>query len=331
MTETAADPSYLSPAQVDLLLRPVNRKRVTRRNDNGQAHMEGYDIRAELTRVFGFGRWSAEVVDQTLIREAQVKLSTGGNGWNVVYRTRMRLTVKAPDGTPLSVQEATHIGENSHPSFGESHGNAVTNSETYALRRCAINFGDQFGLSLYNKGSLEPVVRWTLVRPQADKPADTDDVPDVNPEQEDGGGAEIPDEGIPYADMRGWRKRTGAADSSAALAGIRTDMEKLRDGGELNPADVARIAGMLDARAAEIDSESRQPDPDGPGDAAQPDWAESFKARLAAAGADCMRPMKVEVLRAVSSNVITPPAGTELIALVKQRATALEGATNDDA
>ena len=42
----------------------------------------------------------------------------------MVYRTRVRLTVCAPDGTPLSVQDGTHVGESTHPVYGEAHGNA---------------------------------------------------------------------------------------------------------------------------------------------------------------------------------------------------------------
>ena len=66
----------------------------------------------------------------------------------------------------VTFHDGSHVGESTHPVFGEAHGNALTNSETYALRRAAINLGDQFGLSLYNKGSLEAIVRWTLVRPE---------------------------------------------------------------------------------------------------------------------------------------------------------------------
>lgn len=315
--------SYFSEQQVLCLLKPIHPNRVTQRNDNGMSHVEGYDIRAELNRVFGFGRWDAEVVDQVLLREAQVKMSTGGQGWNVVYRTRVRLTVKAPDGTPLSIQEATHVGENTHPSFGESHGNAVTNSETYALRRCAINFGDQFGLSLYNKGSLQATVRWTLVRPEAGD-VDTDDVPEVNAEQDTGGSSPV----APPEDLSGWETRIGAATDTEALGVIRDDARRMRSDDELADDDAARVTGMIDARAAELDRAGRNPEP---GAATDGEWVTRFKARIPGAGPDHIRPMKVEVMRAVSSKVIAPDAGTELLALLKERATAPEGATNDAA
>lgn len=176
----AAENSYLAPEQVALLLKPIHPQRVLQLK--GMSYVEGYDIRAELNRVFGFARWSEEIQDQHLICETEVKTNAGKPAWNVVYYSRVALTVNAPDGTPLARYEGAHAGENTHPVRGEAHAIALTASQTYALRRCAINLGDQFGLGLYNKGSLEPIVRWTLV---GSAPADTDDVAKVEAEEAD--------------------------------------------------------------------------------------------------------------------------------------------------
>ena len=174
--------TYFTDEQISLLLKPIHPNRVS--NLRGLSYVEGHDIRAELTRVFGFGRWSEETIDQQLICETETKTKSGGNAWYVVYRTRVRLYICAPDGSPICNYDGAHVGESTHPVRGEAHGNALTNSQTYALRRCAINLGDQFGLSLYNKGSQEALVRWTLVRPET-IPADTDDVPVITPESSD--------------------------------------------------------------------------------------------------------------------------------------------------
>jgi len=171
--------SYFTDQQIELLLKPIHPNRVS--SLRGLSYVEGHDIRAELTRVFGFGRWSEETLDQQLICENETTTSKGGKAWYVVYRTRVRLYVCAPDGSPVCNYDGAHVGESTHPVRGEAHGNALTNSQTYALRRCAINLGDQFGLSLYNKGSQDAIVRWTLVRPESIA-ADTDDVPVIAPE-----------------------------------------------------------------------------------------------------------------------------------------------------
>jgi recombination DNA repair RAD52 pathway protein len=168
---------YLTSDQVALLLKPIHPQRV--RKTQGMSHVEGYDIRAELNRVFGFCRWSEGILHQSLVCEFETKTNAGRDAWCVVYNTRVRLSIFAPDGNFLTSYDGSHVGESTHPSRGEAHGNAITNSATYALRRAAINLGDQFGLGLYNKGSLEPVVRWTLV---GSEPADTDDVAQVEAE-----------------------------------------------------------------------------------------------------------------------------------------------------
>ena len=175
--------TYFTEDQVQLLLARIHPNRVFQRD--GNSYVAGCDIRAELTRIFGFGRWSSEVLDQALLSEKEVKTKKGADAWYVLYRSRIRLTVHAPDGTLVAFHDGSHVGASTHPDFGEAHGNALTNSETYALRRAAINLGDQFGLSLYNKGSLDAIVRWTLVRPEAGDEAsttDTDDVPQVSAE-----------------------------------------------------------------------------------------------------------------------------------------------------
>lgn len=178
--------TYFTDDQITLLLKPIHPNRVLQLK--GMSYVEGHDIRAELNRVFGFGRWSEETMDQQLVCETETKTNAGKTAWYVVYRTRIRLTICAPDGTMVCHYDGAHVGESTHPVRGEAHGNALTNSQTYALRRCAINLGDQMGLSLYNKGSLEPLVRWTLVRPPQGAEinrTDTNDIPLVSKEEPD--------------------------------------------------------------------------------------------------------------------------------------------------
>jgi len=172
--------NYLSAEQVALLLKPIHPQRVL--SLKNMAYVAGHDIRAELNRVFGFGRWDQELLRQDLLCERQVKTKGGSDAYYVLYRSTVRLTVRSPDGSHLCFHDGSHVGESTHPVQGDAHGNAVTNSETYALRRAAINLGDQFGLSLYNKGSMDAIVRWTLVG--NDQPADTDDVIKVEEENE---------------------------------------------------------------------------------------------------------------------------------------------------
>lgn len=316
---TPANGSYLSEKQVNLLLQPINTRRV--RVLKGNSYVQGHDIRAELNRVFGFGRWDMEVVEQALIREHfPVKTSTGSDAWHVVYKSRVRLTVKAPDGTALSVQEATHVGESMVPSFGDAHGNAITNSETYALRRCCINFGDQFGLSLYNKGQTDAMVRWTMVRPDVAE-VDTEDVPEVYEESATQGEESM----RPAADLSGFKTRAAAADDGDALDLILADAEQLRADEHLTVEELAQARSIIATRAADLDRQSRQP-------AAGSDesvFVARFTMRLGEAKPGAVRGMLAEVGRAVASKTITPDTGTSLSAMVRERIAKLEGARDD--
>lgn len=175
---TGPQGSYLTPAQVEVLLRPLAQHRVHTRE--GQSNMEAWDIRAMLTRVFGFGRWSDEALEPTtLLYEQETTTKQGKAAYKIAYRATRRLTVCAPNGEILAFYDGTAVGEAVMPDFkrGDGHDFAIKKAESQALKRCAINLGTQFGLSLYRDGSLADVVRITLVgneEPSEQVPAEAD-------------------------------------------------------------------------------------------------------------------------------------------------------------
>lgn len=178
--------TYLTETQMGQLLRPLNARRV--HQSQGQTHMEAYDIRAHLNRIFGFGRWSGDVIEMTLVAENYGKSNKGNDAVTVVYRAGYRLTIRAADGELLATY--TEYASGDAPNFplfklGDAHDFAMKTAESQALKRAAINLGDQFGLSLYNKGSLGPLVGGTLVMPDADpaKEGVDDDAPVIAPEE----------------------------------------------------------------------------------------------------------------------------------------------------
>jgi hypothetical protein len=77
----------------------------------------------------------------------------------------MRLTVMAPDGTVLATYTEAAVGDSTNqPSHADAHDLALKTAESQALKRCAINLGDQFGLGLYAKGSRALLIKGTFVR-----------------------------------------------------------------------------------------------------------------------------------------------------------------------
>jgi Rad52/22 family double-strand break repair protein len=172
---------YIDRKQWAQLIAPIRPQRVGHKD--GQSHVEAYDCRAHLSRIFGFARWSEDVIDVTMLYEQSKphEKATEPPRWRAAYRATVRLTVNAPDGTVLATYTETATGSN----FGwlpdskrdEAHDMAIKTAASQALKRCAINLGDQFGLSLYNKGSLAALVGGTIAAPPEERGAPS--APDV--------------------------------------------------------------------------------------------------------------------------------------------------------
>jgi hypothetical protein len=160
----------LTSAQREMLLRPLNEQRVL--IAQGQSHLPAFDVVAHLTRIFGFEGWDKQILDLHLISEQAVAYEKNGakkNGWDVTYGCRMRLTIYDISAMNAFVPRNERIvkviddgatGSATHmPDRGDAHDFAMKNAISYAIKRCAKDLGDQFGLSLYNRGSVAPLLR----------------------------------------------------------------------------------------------------------------------------------------------------------------------------
>jgi len=160
----------LSPAQMEQLLTPMQRDRV--RFLKSQAHLESWDVRRWLIRIFGFDGWDFRILETALVYE-RVTYATKDNvekpRATVVYRVTGQLTVKFADGS-FGVWEDGAAGDAVNlPSVGSAHDFALKTAMSQALKRCAVNLGDQFGLSLYNKGKPSEAVVVRVMNNGADK------------------------------------------------------------------------------------------------------------------------------------------------------------------
>ena len=157
----------MNKAQYEQLLKPLNSSRVAKREGAGRSlsYLEAWDVKAHLIRIFGFGGWNWNVLTAELAFEDKTDRGT----WNVGYKVIGNLTV--PCLEYCSYTEAA-VGSATLGQRGEAHDMAIKTGESDALKRAAINLGTQFGLSLYNNGSLADVVMTTLDRNQ---PGETND------------------------------------------------------------------------------------------------------------------------------------------------------------
>jgi len=130
-----------SDKQVQLLNEPINKENVSWRwGDKKQtfklSYVEGWHVIKEANRIFGFGGWSSETVELKFISE---------EASSVTYIARVRITVGDV------VKEGVGAGHGRMGGIGDKHESAVKEAETDARKRAFMQFGDQFGLSLYDK------------------------------------------------------------------------------------------------------------------------------------------------------------------------------------
>ena len=155
--------------QLEQLFKEINPTRVAKHPYSGMAYLETWDVLAHLNRIFGFEGWEKHVVSCEFIFEDFVtwkdkKSDQEKQGWDVAYRATVRLIIKDfRTGDPVKVSEDVATGQASHqPSRGDAHDLAIKSAVSDALKRAAKDLGNQFGLSLYDKGSVKSVVGKSL-------------------------------------------------------------------------------------------------------------------------------------------------------------------------
>jgi len=156
-------------AQVDQLLQPINPSRVLKDGKNN-SHVSQQDVTAHLTRIFGFGSFDIDVEGPDLVFEQQRTNDQGKptGRWDVCYRAKVTLTVRDPDGNVVCRLQGSATDTAENQKRGDAHDLALKSAESTAKKRAATNLGDQFGLSLYNKGQVKALVRGTLVMPEGE-------------------------------------------------------------------------------------------------------------------------------------------------------------------
>lgn len=180
----------LTDRQREILFRPLNPSRVA--NLKGMSYLEEWDVEAHLTRIFGFEGWDKEVSYEVAFEEpvTWTPAPTERNpnpatkeGWDIGYSAKCKLTLRDPDGNVVAVREDGASGGAVHqPNRADAHHLALTSAVSTALKRAAKSLGNQFGLSLYDSGSVKSVVGSSLAYPET---TTTNGVPGAVPLFED--------------------------------------------------------------------------------------------------------------------------------------------------
>lgn len=153
----------LASDQIAQLLKPINNARVLS-DGKGHAHVSQQDILAHLIRVFGFGNFDIDVLAVECIFE-QERANANGEGtgrYDVCYRALVRLTIRDRDGGQVCQLENGSTATAQNQSRGDAHDLAYKSAISLSVKRAAIALGDQFGLSLYNKGQRAALVKGVI-------------------------------------------------------------------------------------------------------------------------------------------------------------------------
>lgn len=152
--------------QTQQLLAPIRPNRVLE-DPRGNSHVSQQDVTAHLIRVFGFCGFNTELLSTELVFESPtIRDGKPKDGrWDVCYRATMRVIVFDKDHKPVASYEDASCGDAQNLSRHDAHDLALKSAISTAKKRCCINLGDQFGLSLYNKGQMAALVGGTLVLP----------------------------------------------------------------------------------------------------------------------------------------------------------------------
>ena len=126
--------------QIQQLSEPILAKNVEERDagwgkDNKLAYVEGWHVIDEANRIFGFGGWNSQTIETTCVNNEPRA---------VTYIAKVRITVGDV------VREGTGAGHGNQTNHGNNHEAAIKEAETDARKRAFMQFGNQFGLSLYN-------------------------------------------------------------------------------------------------------------------------------------------------------------------------------------
>lgn len=171
--------SPLTSAQLNQLFADLNPGRISERKQGGStlSYLEAWDVKAMLIRVFGFGGWSIVDMDAKILRMDKDIPATEYNA----DRKAPKVQKKDDFGQPLfnwrvtaqvteslyihqlgTIYSGVGIASQTGPDVGEVGDFAIKTADSDALKRCAINLGTSFGLSLYNQGSTQDVIKTTF-------------------------------------------------------------------------------------------------------------------------------------------------------------------------
>lgn len=157
---TTRERTPVTGAQLKALTGRLNKNRISNRKQGGRtlSYLEAWDVRNAMIRIWGFGEWSEENVKAEILSIEKDVPNAAGDGtinFRVTVMCSVRVTIHQTGAVYTGVAAATQAGKE----LGEVTDFALKTADSDAFKRAAMNLGTQFGLSLYDNGSTEDVVK----------------------------------------------------------------------------------------------------------------------------------------------------------------------------
>ena len=123
----------------------------------GMSYIMAWDATDTANHIFGFDGWDRETTYEQ-VAENEREMGPENRkymGWAVSYIAKVRITVRAVDpeteNETIVFRDGTGAGHGYDRDLGKAHESAIKEAESDAMKRALSQFGNQFGLALYDK------------------------------------------------------------------------------------------------------------------------------------------------------------------------------------
>lgn len=130
---------------IDELTKPLGREHVKTRQ--GIDYVESHYVIRRLNEIFGHHAWSFNVDETRCVFDGENERGKP----HTAYVAHCTLTVIPVHGAMPVMKKDVGGGDQTGGDAGTRHSNAIKGAVSDAMKRCARQLGDQFGLALYSK------------------------------------------------------------------------------------------------------------------------------------------------------------------------------------
>jgi DNA repair and recombination protein RAD52 len=140
--------------QIELLNQELDSSRIKSRSKGNinLSYLEGFDVIETANLIFGFGNWSYAI---TTLQQVSEEINSNQNTV-ICYKAIVKLTIQDENHTKSIYREDIGFGTGISKTLADAHEGAGKEAVTDAIKRGLKGFGNQFGLSLYDKTRNQP-------------------------------------------------------------------------------------------------------------------------------------------------------------------------------